>query len=105
MSVLLVNAEQVRALVPMAECVDAMEPAMIAASTGTVAIPPRLISPLIDESGFFALMPGSSAELGTYGAKVISLHPANPSQGLPAIQGFVTPVSYTHLTLPTNREV
>ncbi len=90
MSVLIVNAEQVRALLPMAECVDAMEPAMIAASTGTVAIPPRLISPLIDESGFFALMPGSSAELGTYGAKVISLHPANPSQGLPAIQGFVT---------------
>ena len=34
-------------------------------------------------------MPGLSRELGTYGAKLISLHPGNPAQGRPAIQGFV----------------
>jgi len=90
MSLTIINAAQVRDLLPMNECIDAMVPAMIAASTGTVAIPPRMISPLIDKSAFLGLMPGSSAEISTYGAKVVSLHPQNPSQGLPAIQGFVT---------------
>lgn len=90
MSLTIVNAERVRELLPMDECIAAMEPAMIAASTGTVAIPPRLIGPLIDNSGYFGLMPGSSAEIATYGAKVVSLHPANQGKGLPAIQGFVT---------------
>ena len=96
MSIRIVNAAEVRQLLPMDECVDAMEPAMVAASTGTIAIPPRLISPLIDETGFYALMPGSSAELGNYGAKVISLHPGNPAAGRPAIQGFVT--LFDHVT-------
>ena len=90
MPVRIINAEQVRQLLPMAECVDIMEAAMCAVSAGTVAVPPRVITPLIDESGFLGLMPGSSAELACYGAKVISLHPANPGRGLPAIQGFVT---------------
>ena len=90
MSLTVVNAELVRELLPMDECIAAMEPAMIAASTGTVVIPPRLISPLIDNSGYFGLMPGSSAGIAAYGAKVVSLHPANPGRGLPAIQGFVT---------------
>ncbi len=62
---------------------------MIAASRGTIDMPPRLIAPLIDESGLLGLMPGSSAELGSFGAKVISLLPTNPGKGRPAIQGFV----------------
>lgn len=90
MSLTIINAAQVRELLPMDECIDVMVPAMIAASSGTVSIPPRMITPLIDNSGFFALMPGSSADLATYGAKVVSLHPQNPAKGLPAIQGFVT---------------
>jgi ornithine cyclodeaminase len=45
--------------------------------------------PLIDKSGYFAVMPGSSAQPRVYGAKVVSLHPGNPAKGLPAIQGFV----------------
>ena len=90
MPIRIINAEEVRQLLPMAECIVVMEPAMIAASSGTIAIPPRQFSPLIDESGLFGMMPGSSAELGNYGAKVISLHPDNPAAGRPAIQGFVT---------------
>lgn len=85
----IINAEQVRQLLPMHECVDVMQAAMLAASTGTVAVPLRRFSPLIDDSGMLGLMPGSSAELGYYGAKIISLHPNNPQRGLPAIQGFV----------------
>jgi ornithine cyclodeaminase len=89
MRLAIIDAERVRELLPMADCVDAMAEAMVAASTGRVAIPPRIIMPLVDRSGYFAVMPGSSAEPLVYGAKVVSLHPGNPARGLPAIQGFV----------------
>ena len=88
MSIRVITAAQVRELLPMAECVESMESAMLASSAGTVTIPPRLITPLIDNSGFFALMPGSSSELGSYGAKIISLHESNAELGLPTIVGI-----------------
>ena len=89
MPLTIINAAGVRKLLPMSECIDAMEPAMIAATTGTISMPPRLVAPLIDESGFLVLMPGSSTELAAFGAKVINLIPDNPARGLPAIQGFI----------------
>ena len=89
MPLTIVNAAGVRELLPMSECIDAMEPAMIAATTGAISMPPRLVAPLIDESGTLVLMPGSSTELAAFGAKVINLIPDNPARGLPAIQGFI----------------
>ena len=89
MSLTIINAEGVRKLLPMNECIDVMEPAMIAATTGAISMPPRLTAPLIDESGLMVLMPGSSTELASFGAKVINLRPDNPAKGLPAIQGFI----------------
>ena len=89
MPTLIIDAALVRELLPMAECIDAMEPAMIGASNGSVALPPRQVSPLADESGSLLLMPGSSVGLATYGAKVLSLHPSNPARNRPLIQGFV----------------
>ena len=89
MPLTIVNAAGVRKLLPMSECIDAMEPAMIAATTGAISMPPRLVAPLIDESGTLVLMPGSSTELAAFGAKVINLIPDNPARGLPAIQGFI----------------
>ncbi len=90
MALRIVNAKQVRDLLTMPLCVDAMAQAMQAVSDGDIKTPPRLIFPLIDDSGFFALMPGSTLEPAVYGAKVVSLHPSNPAQGRPAIQGFVS---------------
>jgi len=52
--------------------------------------------PLVDQSGWFCVMPGSSAEPLVYGAKIISLHPSNPEQGRPSVQGFV--VLFDHST-------
>ena len=40
MSLTIVNAAGVRKLLPMSECIDAMEPAMIAATTGAISMPP-----------------------------------------------------------------
>ena len=89
MPLTIINAAGVRELLPMSECIDAMEPAMIAATTGAISMPPRLVAPLIDESGTLVLMPGSSTELSAFGAKMINLIPDNPTRGLPAIQGFI----------------
>ena len=85
----IIDAAGVRTHLPMAECIDAMAKAMIAVSGRAASMPPRTVMPLIDKSGYFAVMPGSLAEPLVYGAKVVSLHPANPAAGRPAIQGFV----------------
>jgi ornithine cyclodeaminase/alanine dehydrogenase-like protein (mu-crystallin family) len=85
----IIDAAGVRAHLSMAECIDAMTTAMMAISAATATMPPRTVMPLIDKSGYFAVMPGSLLEPLIYGAKVVSLHPANPGAGRPAIQGFV----------------
>jgi ornithine cyclodeaminase len=87
---LIINAEETRRLLPMAECIEVMDRAMRAASAGIVTAPERIIAPLADGSSYFILMPGSAAGSDVYGAKVVSLHPANPASGRPAVQGFVT---------------
>jgi len=88
--VLIINAEETRRLLPMVECIEAMDQAMRAASAGGVAAPDRIIAPLGDGSSYFILMPGSMNGAAVYGAKIVSLHPGNPAQGRPAVQGFVT---------------
>lgn len=77
MSLTIINARQTMELLPMSECIDAMEPAMIATSAGSMRIPPRLLFSLFDDSGFFANMPGSSEQ--ALGSKIVSFLPGNPS--------------------------
>jgi ornithine cyclodeaminase/alanine dehydrogenase-like protein (mu-crystallin family) len=85
----IIDAAGVRTHLSMAECIDAMAQAMISVSGRAASMPPRTVMPLIDQSGYFAVMPGSLGEPLVYGAKVVGLHPANPAAGRPAIQGFV----------------
>jgi ornithine cyclodeaminase/alanine dehydrogenase-like protein (mu-crystallin family) len=89
MSLLLIRAEEIRELLPMAECIEAMDRAMRALSAGEVSIPPRTIAPLADDRSFFILMPGEMHSPAMYGAKVVGLHPDNPARDQPAVQGFV----------------
>lgn len=84
-----IDAETVRANLSMPQCIDAMAIAMKTVSQGDLAMPNRIIMPLIDKSGYFGVMPGSLGSPRVYGAKVVSLHPANPAASRPAIQGFV----------------
>jgi ornithine cyclodeaminase/alanine dehydrogenase-like protein (mu-crystallin family) len=86
---IIADANMVRRKLTPERCLAAVRQAMIAHDTKKVAMPPRLIAPLIDKSGFLGLMPGSAIEPPIYGAKVVSLHPANPSNGLPTIQGVI----------------
>lgn len=88
------NAEDVTRLLTMDDCIAAMEQAMRALVQDEVAVPPRLVMPLIDDTGLLFVMPGSSKAI--YGAKVTGLHPDNPRRGRPTIQGFV--VLFDHET-------
>ena len=87
MSIRIIDAEQVRRLLPMAECIDVMAEAMTAASSGGVVQPLRTVLPVDDRGGQLFVMPAASSSLGCYGAKLISLTPANPGKGLPTIRG------------------
>ncbi len=82
-------ADEIRAALPPARCVEVMAAAMRAASADEVAVPPRMHMPLVDDSATLLVMPGSSADPAYYGAKLVSMHPDNPASGLPAIQGVI----------------
>jgi len=90
MTLRIVNGEQVSELLPMGECVDIMETAMLAVSTGSMSFPPRLVAPLPGDVGNLLVMPGSSPVLDTFGAKMITIYPGNAAKGLPGVQGFVS---------------
>ena len=89
MNIRIINAKEVRQLMSMSECIDVMSDAMVSASTGTVSVPPRHFTSIIDDSTLLGLMPGSSEELNAFGVKLISFYRSNPQKNLPAIQGFV----------------
>lgn len=89
MSLRVIDADQVRRLLPMAECIDLMAHAMRSASKGQIVVPRRLVVPLIDDSAQFLLMPGSTLAPRIYGAKLINVHPGNAAHGRPLHQGFV----------------
>lgn len=84
-----ISGIEVRRLLPIAECVEVMRAAMRAVSAGTVEMPQRLIMALPDGRGYLALMPASAAMPKVYGAKIVSLNPANSAEGRPAVQGIV----------------
>lgn len=96
MQLQMIDAQQVRASLGMRDCIEVMAVAMKAVTLGSIAVPPRILMPLIDSSGILAVMPGSASEPFVYGAKIVSLHAKNPLQGRPAIQGFV--VLFDHET-------
>jgi ornithine cyclodeaminase/alanine dehydrogenase-like protein (mu-crystallin family) len=90
MSLLIIRAAEIRDLLPMAECIEVMSRAMRAFSAGAVNVPSRIIAPLDGGNGYFILMPGEMQSPPFYGAKIVGLHPGNPANGRPAVQGFVT---------------
>jgi ornithine cyclodeaminase len=86
---LIIGAQTVREVLPMADCIGAVEQAMRAVSGGSATMPDRLAAALPDGESHFFLMPGTIAEPAIYGAKLIGLHPSNPAAGRPSVRGFV----------------
>ena len=86
MSLLVIDRETVRRLLPMRDCIGLMREAMIALSAGETQQLLRQIIPL-GQGNLFGVMPGAAP--ATFGAKLISIFPENTALGGQSHQGFV----------------
>ena len=87
MEILVINAGQVRDLLPMSDCIDAMAVALKALRLKHALNPLRLVTRLPDESGFLITMP--SYVSGAMGVKVITVMPGNHGTAYDSHQGAV----------------
>lgn len=83
-----ISSDEVYALLPMADCIDIIEAAMIAVSRGKATLPLRSIMPL-GNGNAMGIMPGGLTDPHVHGIKLVSLYPENPKQGLSSHQGVI----------------
>lgn len=99
MPVLLVGQRDVARLLPMRDCIDAMEEAMTALSLGKVVAPLRQVVPLPGKRAALATMPAyAGAPLGM-SVKVIAVFPGNLGTPYDSHQGAVLLFEAEHGTL------
>jgi len=83
------TAEEVRRLLPMDECIDAVEAALRSLSAGRALNPLRQLIRLPDEGGIFGLMPGYLEAPEAIGYKAIAMLAGNPGTRYDSHQGVV----------------
>jgi len=83
------RAAEVRALLPMSQCVELMRRTMIALSEGRAVAPLRSIMTLPDARGMLGNMPGYLADPECFGVKLVSLMPHNKPPEYPSHLGLV----------------
>jgi len=88
MKLRILSGVDIKALLPMAACIDLMRTTMIAVSEGRVRVPPRTVLP-VSSGGMLGNMPGYLAEPKCFGVKLLSLFPGNPAAGLSSHLGLV----------------
>jgi ornithine cyclodeaminase len=93
---LTLSAADVRALLPMRDCIDLMADALSALATGHATVPLRSLLWLPDRSGLLGMMPAHYAPANVMGIKVISVMPGNHGTSLDAHQGMVIIFEATH---------
>jgi ornithine cyclodeaminase/alanine dehydrogenase-like protein (mu-crystallin family) len=90
MTVRVLDEHDVRRLLPMEECIEAMTGALAALARGEVHNPLRFVVRPPGESSLMGLMPahrGGSSPL--YALKTVAIFPGNSARGLDSHQGFV----------------
>ena len=88
-SVAVVDAERVPELLPMSECIDALERGYREVVHGGALQPLRTVLHLPDGESRFLVMPAAMSEPRTLGAKLINLFPRNRDRGLETHQGVL----------------
>src|ERR1017187_7997080 len=73
-STMFLSEDEVRSLLRMDELIDAMRGALRDLSAGKVEQPMRLVLPVAEHKGFFAVMPAYG---GALGAKLVTFYPNN----------------------------
>ncbi|MBA3375079.1 MAG: ornithine cyclodeaminase family protein [Gaiellaceae bacterium] len=90
MSVLVLSEHEVRRLLDMESCIEAMEEVLTSLARGELFQPLRYVARPPGASGFIGLMPAHrSGESAAYALKEIVVTPDNPARGLDAHQGAV----------------
>ena len=90
MSVLVLSDADVRALLPMDECIDAMDGVLRALARGELHQPLRFITRPGDAASLMGFMPAHrSGESSVWSLKEIVISPGNPARDLDAHQGGV----------------
>ncbi len=89
MKVLIANQEQVRALLPMSECIDVMEAALKMLARGETLLPLRTHMWLPNGRDLMGLMPGYLQGAQAMGVKIIAAFPSNEGTEYDSHQGVV----------------
>ncbi len=89
MKILIVNQSEVARLLPMGECITAMEEALKALARGEALLPLRQVVMLPNNLGALAAMPAYSETLKAIGVKVITVFPGNRGTEYDSHQGAV----------------
>jgi len=89
MKVLLINKEEVSAILSMEACIDLMSETLKTLSGGKSMQPLRQAMWLPDKSGLLGMMPGYLSDTEVMGIKVVSVFPDNHSKGLSSHQGAI----------------
>ncbi|MGD9894201.1 MAG: ornithine cyclodeaminase family protein [Dehalococcoidia bacterium] len=89
MQVLIVNQEEVRALLPMAECIEVMAEALKTLARGDVILPLRPVMRLPDPANVLVLMPAYLGAPAALGLKVIAVFPGNAGTDYDSHPGVV----------------
>jgi ornithine cyclodeaminase len=90
MKILILEAEQIKQLLPMTECIELMADALSALTRGEVYQPLRTMIRPPNARGLLGLMSAyRGGERGALGLKAICVFPDNPAQGKDAHQGAV----------------
>ncbi|MEO7706329.1 MAG: ornithine cyclodeaminase family protein [Thermoflexales bacterium] len=87
--VLILGQRDVRELLTMRACMDAMAAALRSLAQGQVILPLRPVMWLPDKFGALGMMPAHSAALDRFGVKVVSVFPSNHGTPYDAHQGTV----------------
>ena len=80
---LVLNRQQVEALLDLDQLIDALAAAMAELSAGRVSMPPRIAARVPEAEGLLAVMPAYLPASGALAAKLVSVFPHNASSGLP----------------------
>jgi len=89
MKVLVVNQSEVTELLPLRECMDAMEAAFKCVSRGDAIVPLRQVLWLPEKVGALGMMPTYMGDIETMGLKVVSVMSGNHGTEYDSHQGVV----------------
>ena len=85
----ILSEEDIRRALPMKDAIEAMKEAFRELSAGRVKMPTRAHIDIPEHAGTALFMPSYAECFGKICVKVVNVFSANPTKGLPAIQGVV----------------